>query len=140
MLFTRTMKNVESIAVRISSFKFTYFRYIRANKRRKVRHTVQYVLLSTQRLICGFVILPLCKNVLSLYEGLVSLLLFLGMLGTPNMVPYSATKFALTGFMEGLHYELKNDKVSKYFRTLLDHMPVVVSVFPSSAMMFIDSI
>jgi hypothetical protein len=43
------------------------------------------------------------------------------MLGTPNMVPYSATKFALTGFMEGLHYELKNDKVSKYFRTLPDH-------------------
>ncbi len=42
------------------------------------------------------------------------------MLGTPNMVPYSATKFALTGFMEGLHYELKNDKVSQYFRTLLD--------------------
>ena len=34
------------------------------------------------------------------------------MLGTPNMVPYSATKFALTGFMEGLHYELKIDKVS----------------------------
>jgi short-subunit dehydrogenase len=33
------------------------------------------------------------------------------MLGTPNMVPYSATKFALTGFMEGLHYELKNNKV-----------------------------
>ena len=42
------------------------------------------------------------------------------MLGTPNMVPYSATKFALTGFMEGLHYELKNDKVSQYFRTLFD--------------------
>jgi hypothetical protein len=49
------------------------------------------------------------------------------MLGTPNMVPYSATKFALTGFMEGLHYELKNDKVSQYFRTLLEPM------FPSSA-------
>ena len=43
------------------------------------------------------------NNLISLYLP--------GMLGTPNMVPYSATKFALTGFMEGLHYELKNDKV-----------------------------
>ena len=33
-----------------------------------------------------------------------------GMLGTPNMVPYSATKFAMTGFMEGLNYELMADK------------------------------
>jgi hypothetical protein len=51
------------------------------------------------------------------------------MLGTPNMVPYSATKFALTGFMEGLHYELKNDKVSQYFRTLLDQNDKVSQYF-----------
>lgn len=40
-----------------------------------------------------------------------------GMLGTPNMVPYSATKFALTGFMEGLHYELMVDKVTNIVLT-----------------------
>jgi len=40
-----------------------------------------------------------------------------GMLGTPNMVPYSSTKFALTGFMEGLHYELMVDKVKNIVLT-----------------------
>jgi len=35
-----------------------------------------------------------------------------GLLGTPNMVPYSATKFAMTGFMEGLHYELMSSQVN----------------------------
>ena len=36
-----------------------------------------------------------------------------GLLGRPNMVPYSATKFALTGFMEGLRQELIRDGVIK---------------------------
>ena len=38
-----------------------------------------------------------------------------GLLGTPNMVPYSATKFAMTGFMEGLHYELMSRGVVRFF-------------------------
>jgi len=48
-----------------------------------------------------------------------------GMLGTPNMVPYSATKFAMTGFMEGLNYELMVDKAKNIVITTVH--PFLVS-------------
>jgi len=49
-----------------------------------------------------------------------------GMLGTPNMVPYSATKFAMTGFMEALNYELMADRAKNIVITTVH--PFLVSM------------
>jgi len=56
--------------------------------------------------------LPHMLNKPKTRHQIVSISSIVGMLGTPHMVPYSSTKFALTGFMEGMHYELINDKVT----------------------------
>lgn len=54
-----------------------------------------------------------------------------GLLGRPDMVPYSATKFAMTGFMEGLKHELSRDKIKNIVTTIVH--PFLISSQPIPA-------
>jgi len=54
-----------------------------------------------------------------------------GLLGRPDMVPYSATKFAMTGFMEGLRHELSRDKIQNIVTTIVH--PFLISSDPIPA-------
>jgi len=78
-----------------------------------------------------FLVMEFLPDMLSSIDKhhLVGISSIVGLVGRPNMVPYSATKFAMTGFMEGLRHELIRDGIKNITTTTVH--PFLISADPS---------